>query len=214
MRIRKKPYAKTELEECDFYVKEPHKNKGNWNKAFKKEQPMYLELGCGKGLFTSKFAKENPNINLIAIDLISEMLLSTKRNVEQEFSSNILIASYNIEQILDIFNENDKIDRIYINFCNPWPKAGHKKRRLTHTRQLEKYKVFLSGNGEIHLKTDDDNLFNESIKYFEEAGFKIIYKTYDLHSEQEIQDNYKTEHEIMFIEKGIKIKKLIARLSC
>ena len=214
MRIRKKPYAKTELENSNFYIKKPEENKGKWNQIFAKKQPFYLELGCGKGVFTAEFAVQNTNINILAIDLISEMLLLTKQNIEEKYLTqkidNILITSYNIEQILNIIDNNDKIDRIYINLCNPWPKAGHKKRRLTHTRQLEKYKTFLISNGEIHFKTDDSNLFNESIKYFEESGFEIEYKTFDLYSEN-IINNITTEHEIMFVQKGIKIKKLIAK---
>ena len=218
MRIRKKPYAKPELEASSFYVKNPEENKGIWNTKFKKEQKIYLEVGCGKGVFTAEFASVNPNINILAIDLISEMLLETKRNIEKIYAdknveiSNILITSYNIEQILNILDSKDMVERIYINFCNPWPKSGHKKRRLTHTRQLEKYKTFLVKKGEIHFKTDDDSLFNESIKYFEEAGFKILYKTLDLYSE-DTTDNILTEHEKMFIAKGIRIKKLIAALT-
>lgn len=217
MRIRKKPYAKEELEASNFYVKNAEKNKGKWKQAFLKEQPIYLELGCGKGIFCSKISAQNTSINFLAIDLISEMLLIAKRNVEMEFKkinvapNNILIMAYDIEQILNIMDENDKIERIYINFCNPWPKSGHKKRRLTHTRQLEKYLKFLVNDGEIHMKTDDDDLFTESINYFEECRFEIIYQTYDLHSEDDIQDNIITEHEKVFIEKGVKIKKLIAK---
>ena len=110
-----------------------------------------------------------------------------------------------------ILSEEDKIDRIYINFCNPWPKGKHRKKRLTHTRQLEKYKVFLKEDGEIYFKTDDDDLFNSSLKYFEETGFKIIKKTYDLHSKPNFWYNIETEHEKMFSEQGIKIKAIIAK---
>ena len=111
-----------------------------------------------------------------------------------------------------ILGEQDNIKRIYINFCNPWPKGKHRKKRLTHTRQLEKYKTFLAPNGEIYFKTDDDDLFNSSLGYFEEAGFEIIKKTYDLHAEPIWENNIETEHEKMFSEQGIKIKALIARL--
>lgn len=104
------------------------------------------------------------------------------------------------------------VDRIYINFCNPWPKPGHNKKRLTHPKQLEKYKIFLKPEGEIYFKTDDDNLFNSSIRYLEESGFKIIKKTYNLHSEPIWENNIETEHEKMFEEQGIKTKALIAKL--
>ena len=109
-----------------------------------------------------------------------------------------------------MLNENDKIERIYINFCNPWPRGKHHKKRLTHTRQLELYKTFLQKNGEIHFKTDDDNLFIDSLTYFKQTGFDIIWKTYDLHREEK-EENIITEHETMFSNQGIKIKALIAR---
>ncbi|NRW96055.1 tRNA (guanine-N(7)-)-methyltransferase [Clostridium beijerinckii] len=111
--------------------------------------------------------------------------------------------------ISEILSEEDVVSRIYINFCNPWPKEKHKKRRLTHMRQLEQYKTFLKSEGEIHFKTDDDELFEESLEYFNEAGFRIKYITYDLHN-SDVEGNVQTEHEKMFSEQGIKIKFLIA----
>lgn len=213
MRIRRKAWVRPELEQCNFFVDNPMENKGKWNNCFKRMQPMHLELGCGKGTFISKIACKNSNINYIAIDIKSEMLGLTKRNIEKEYSEknidNVLITAYQIELIQDIFDANDVIDRIYINFCNPWPKARHNKKRLTHTKQLEKYKLFLKSRGEIYFKTDDDNLFLASQRYFKEAGFEIEKITYDLHSEENI-DNIETEHEKMFTDKGIKIKALIA----
>ena len=125
---------------------------------------------------------------------------------------NVLLTAYEIEIIQNILNEKDKVDRIYINFCNPWPKPRHNKKRLTHTKQLEKYKIFLKPQGEIYFKTDDINLFNASIRCFEESGFEIISKTYDLHSEPIWENNIETEHEKMFEEQGITTKALIAKL--
>ncbi len=125
---------------------------------------------------------------------------------------NILLTAYEIEIIQNILNKKDKVERIYINFCNPWPKPRHNKKRLTHTKQLEKYKIFLKPKGEIYFKTDDNGLFNASIKYFEESNFDIISKTYDLHKEPIWENNIETEHEKMFEEQGIKTKALIARL--
>ena len=137
-----------------------------------------------------------------------------RRKVVEEYSKNkqeidnIILAAYDIERILDIISKEDKIDRIYINFCNPWPKPRHRKKRLTHTNQLEKYKVFLSDNAKIYFKTDDDELFKDSLNYFKEAGFEPEKITYDLYSENH-EDNICTEHEKMFIEQGIKIKSAI-----
>lgn len=216
MRIRYKKWARPELEASSFYVDEPENLKGKWKKQFKnKNQPMHLELGCGKGQFMAQLALENQNINYIAIDLVDAMLGLAKRNIEQAYKeaniepNNILITRFDIERILLLFAKQDEIERIYINFCNPWPRGKHRKKRLTHSIQLEKYKEFLKENGRIYFKTDDDELFESSLIYFEESGFKIIKKTYDLHQEPIFEKNIETEHEKMFSEQGIKIKACI-----
>ena len=215
MRIRHKPWAKSELEACSFYVTEPQKQIGHWRELFDEpEKPLYVELGCGKGGFISQAAPAHPEINFIAMDIKNEMLVLAKRKLEEAYEAknsvpdgNVRIAIQNIERLELAWNEDDRADRIYINFCNPWPKAKHKKRRLTHTRQLVNYKKFLKG--ELWFKTDDDELFEESFEYFEEAGFDIKYKTFDLHAESPYE-NFVTEHEKMFSDEGKKIKFLIA----
>lgn len=219
MRIRFKKWARPELEACKFYIDEPEKIKGKWKEIFKNpKQEIHLELGCGKGTFISQLAIQNPNINYIAIDLVDAMLGLAKRNVETVYKEskreveNVLLTRFDIERILLILSKEDNIKRIYINFCNPWPRGKHHKKRLTHIRQLEKYKEFLSENGEIYFKTDDDDLFRDSINYFKEAGFEIKKITYDLHNEPIFENNIETEHEKMFSKQGIKIKALIARI--
>ena len=218
MRIRYKKWARPELEASKFYIDNPEEWKGKWKELFKSPTlPLHLELGCGKGYFIANLASSNKKINYIAIDLVDSMLGLAKRNVEQVYKdkqqeiNNIFLTRFDIERINLIFSKQDEIERIYINFCNPWPRGKHHKKRLTHTRQLEKYKEFLKPNSEIYFKTDDDNLFLESIKYFEECGFEIIQKTFDLHSEPDFWENIETEHEKMFSDEGIKIKALIAR---
>ena len=219
MRIRYKKWARPELEASKFYEDEPEKWKGKWKEHFKNpDLPFMIELGCGKGQFISKLALENQNINYLAIDLIDAMLGLAKRNIEQSYKEaniepeNVLITRFDIERINLILDKADNVERIYINFCNPWPRGKHHKKRLTHTRQLEKYKEFLKDNAEIYFKTDDDDLFNSSLIYFEEAGFEIISRTYDLHQEPIFEKNIETEHEKMFSEQGIKIKALIAKI--
>ncbi len=218
MRIRYKKWARPELEASPFYIDNPESWKGKWNTFFKNSsQPLHLELGCGKGTFISELASENLNINYIAIDLVDAMLGLAKRNIENTYNekkleiSNVVITRFDISRILLILEKKDKVERIYINFCNPWPRGKHRKKRLTHSIQLEKYKEFLIPNGEIYFKTDDDDLFQSSLKYFEESGFKIIKKTYDLHKDQIFEKNIETEHEKMFTEQGIKTKALIAK---
>ena len=218
MRIRYKKWARPELEASEFYIDNPEEWKGKWKEFYtKKEQPIHLELGCGKGQFISHLASSNLDINYIAIDLVDAMLGLAKRNVEQVYEEkhikpeNIALTRFDIERILLILDKTDDIKRIYINFCTPWPKGKHRKKRLTHSRQLEKYKQILSDDGEVYFKTDDDDLFNSSLIYFEESGFEIVSKTYDLHNEPIFENNIETEHEKMFSEQGIKIKALIAK---
>ncbi len=210
MRMRRKPWARPELAACDFFIDEPETLKGKWNENFAKKQPTHLELGCGKGLFTAQIAFRNPEINYIAIDIKSEVLALAKRNIENIYNEenrkidNILLMSWDIERLHLIFDESEKVDRIYINFCNPWPKQSHNKRRLTYTKQLEMYKLFLKKGGEIHFKTDDENLFFDSLEYFEKANLELIFKTEDL-TALNLSENIQTEHEKMFVQMGKKI---------
>lgn len=214
MRIRRKKWAEKELQEAKFYIDKPEVYKGKWAEYFKNKSPLYVELGCGKGIFIATLASKHREINYIAVDMIEAMLGLSKRNIEEAYNyenpENLALIRANIELIDNVFDECDKVDRIYINFCNPWPKAKHNKRRLTHTRQLEKYKAFLKKNGELYFKTDDDELFEASLEYFKESKFEIKKITYDLHKESIFEENIETEHEKMFSEKGIKIKALIA----
>lgn len=216
MRLRKKPWARPELEACNFFIINPSENKGKWRESFNNDNPIYLELGCGKGTFIAVHGSENKDINYIAIDIKDEVLVLAKRNIEKAYKekdeevNNLKLMAQEIGLIEEVFSKDDIVSRIYINFCNPWPKERHKKRRLTFTKQLEKYKTFLTENGEIYFKTDDDNLFEESLEYFKEAGLNIEYITYDLHN-SDVKGNVRTEHENMFSEQGIKIKFLIAK---
>ena len=233
MRIRFKPWAREELETSPFYIDNPKEYKNKWKTAFENDNELRLELGCGKGNFISQASIQNPNINYIAIDLVDAMLGIAKRNIEvaykirktmnkeeieneiekQKNVKNVKLLRYDISNISEIFGKEDEIKRIYINFCNPWPKGKHHKKRLIFDRNLLEYKNFLKG--EIYFKTDDDKLFKASLEYFENAGYEVISKTYDLHKEENFwkdQINIETEHEKMFTAEGIKIKALIAKL--
>ncbi|WP_414733141.1 tRNA (guanosine(46)-N7)-methyltransferase TrmB [Acetobacterium carbinolicum] len=215
MHLRPKPWARPELEACGFFQAAPPDHRGQWQHLFKKKQPLHIELGCGKGTFIAALGSRHPEINYLAIDLIDAVLGLAKRNIEAAYLNanasvdNVQIMSWDIERIDTVLSPEDGVERIYINFCNPWPRRRYQKKRLTHSKQLEKYKKLLSKNGEIHFKTDNDELFNDSIKYFEAAGFTITTLIPDLHT-ADYPDNIKTEHEKMFAEQGIKIKFLIA----
>ena len=216
MRIRRKKWAREELDNFKFYIDKPEEFKNTWRDKFiNKDNPLHIELGCGKGTFISKLASSNENINYIAVDMIEAMLGLTKRNIELEYEgkeiNNLWLIRANVELIQNVIGKNDKVDRIYINFCNPWPKAKHNKRRLTHTRQLESYKTFLKDDGEIYFKTDSDELFSDSLEYFKEAGFETVKISYDLHKEPIFENNIVTEHEKMFSDEGVKIKAIILK---
>lgn len=217
MRIRYKPWARPELEASKFYIDNPQDYKGKWKTLYKNKAPFHIELGCGKGSFIANLAVKNEEINYLAVDLVDAMLGLAKRNIESIYKENkkeienVYLTRHDIERIFLILDKEDKVERIYINFCNPWPRGKHHKKRLTHTRQLEKYKEILVDDGEIYFKTDDDGLFNDSLIYFKESGFEIEKYTYDLESEPNFWENIQTEHEKMFTEQGIKIKALIAK---
>lgn len=216
MRIRRKPWARPELAEWKNCIDEPEKNRGKWHQAFPKDQPLMIEFGCGKGGFISELAFSRPEINFLAVDIKSEMLALAMRNIKRIWGEagrepdNVLIFSQEIMLIDQVLAPEDICERIYINFCNPWPKSHDHKKRLTHPKQLLQYREFLRDGGEIHFKTDNDDLFCASKRYFREAGFEITYETLDLcHSGY--QGNIPTEHERMFSEQGIPIKFLIAQ---
>lgn len=215
MRIRRRKWAKQELEEAAFYIDNPSIYKNKWQEQFSKNQPLHVELGCGKGNFIANLAVTHPDINYIAVDMIEAMLGLSKRNVEQAYQNqnpeNLFLIRANVERILEVFGEKDTVDRIYINFCNPWPRGKHNKRRLTHTKQLENYKIFLQKGGEIYFKTDNDELFEASLEYLQNCGFQIIAQTKDLHNAPIFEENIVTEHEKMFSEEGIAIKAFIAK---
>lgn len=218
MRVRKKEWARPELENANFVItssdKYPPNFKGKWNEEFKNSNPIYLELGCGTGKFISENAIKNPDINFIGIDLKDEILMYAKRTVEEikddGYVDNIRLVPMQIEFIENVFEKNE-ISKIYINFCNPWPKRRHNKRRLTYNYFLEKYKGFLKPNSQIWFKTDDKILFDDSQEYFTSSGFIIKYLTYDLHNSG-FENNITTEYEKRFLSLGQPIMFLIAEL--
>jgi len=215
MRIRKKKWAEPELAECRYYINEPEQYRGNWKEFFGNDKPIELEIGCGKCTFSAEKAIRDPDKNFIALDIKSDMLGVGRRNVERIFAENdrtpdnIVLVRCNVEQIDKAFSADDHIAVMYINFCNPWPREKHKKRRLTYPRKLKMYRDFLTDDAVIYFKTDDDELFEESIGYFEQAGYTIRFITRDLHH-SEVRDNIMTEHEKMFSDEGIPIKYLEA----
>lgn len=217
MHIRRKPWARPELAACGFYIPDPVEHRGRWDEVFLQRAPLHVELGCGKGGFLAALAPEHPEINYLGIDIKSDVLGLAKRKLEAAYRErgrepdNVRILSWDIERIGMMLSPEDGVQRLYINFCNPWPRRAQHKKRLTHTRQLRSYAGFLKPGGELYFKTDDSGLFEDSLKYMEETGYRVLYLTRDLHAGG-AEGNIPTEHEKMFSEMGIPIKFCIARL--
>lgn len=218
MRMRRKAWTEPLLDACAYLIDQPKTQKGVWRSHFARPSlPLHLEIGCGKGVSTVKMAHENPNVNFIAIDEVRHVLAVTIKNAAAEYGAdevqNLVLSAVDAMFIVDSFSSEDKIERIYINFCNPWnEKAKQHKRRLTHPRQLMQYRSFMQAGGEIHFKTDDVPLFTASKRYLRDCGFEITYETDDLHASG-YAPNYVSEHERFYSEKGVPIHFLIAKMA-
>ncbi len=205
MRMRRKKWAEPELRSAAYCIQDPRAQRGEWRACFARpDQPLALEVGCGKGGFISRYAFLHPEWNFLAVDLISNVLGSCKRAIDEAFSGkrevdNIRIFAWDVEQIEDVLAPEDRVQRLYVHFCNPWPKAGHRKRRLTHTRQLLRYRTFLAPEAELIFKTDDPGLFADTHTYLREARFRILEETDNLPVTEE---SIVTEHEAMFRSTG------------
>lgn len=216
MHMRTKKWAKPELSACPYYADEPVSYKGIWRTKFPVDQPLYVELGCGKGVSTAQMVHDQQDRNFIAVDITSNVLGDARRNVERLYDGapvrNVILSRFDISRFDEYFGPGDRIERIYINFCNPWTKRPkYAKRRLTHTRQLMQYRHALAPAGEIWFKTDDDTLFDESLPCFEESGFETVTLIRDL-AVSDFTPNYISEHEQMYRDLGVPIKFLIARM--
>ncbi|MBQ1358330.1 MAG: tRNA (guanosine(46)-N7)-methyltransferase TrmB [Oscillospiraceae bacterium] len=211
MRLRNRPWAAPELADCPYYLSDFSRYRGHWREVFGNDRPIWLEIGCGKGLYLRGMASAHPELNFIGADIKSLMLAYARRNIEQTYAAsgmqvdNIILLSVDAERILSSFSEEDTVDRIILNFSNPWPKPPHHKRRLTHPRQLENYKVFLRRGGIVEFKTDNDELYADSLGYFCEAGYSVDENCFDYYSSHEIDTSIITEHEQKFMQLGLPI---------
>ena len=193
----------------DYVLREDiEANKGNWNKLFNNDNPIHVEFGTGRGKFLTTLAKQNPNINYIAFEIKEEVIIKGVEKASEANLSNILFAWTNVANILDYFDKNE-IDRVYVNFCDPWPKSRWAKRRLTHKNFLDKYFEILTDKGEIHFKTDNEKLFEFSLNEVAECGWKLKNISLDLTNSD--FDNVTTEYEDKFINQGLKIFRLEAK---
>lgn len=204
MRLRKKAWAKPEIEKDQKVIFNPSEWKGKWSEQFDNSRPIHLELGCGRGRFITELARKNPEINYIAMDVHPELLVYVLRKANEYKLNNIRIVMMYIEKLREVFTV-DEIEKIYINFCNPWPNKRHHKRRLTYPSFLRMYQAFLKQGSEVWFKTDNSSLFTDSLEYFKATGFAELYKTSDLEQSGYLV-NIRSEYEEKFIQQGIKIK--------
>lgn len=203
MRLRKKPWAEPEMRLDPKVLFQPDNMVGRWKELFGNSHPIHLEVGCGKGQFITEMALQNPQINFIAVDYQHEVLVYLLRRVNALGLANVRILPAQVEFLAHCFGKGE-ISEMYIQFCNPWPKVRHQKRRLTHPRHLTLYRTFLRESGWVHFKTDHEALYEDSLEYFAQCDFKAGYHTRDLHRDQKVF-LLKTEYETKFTEKGMPI---------
>lgn len=211
MRLRNIPGADEAIENSQYCVQKPSSNIGRWMEIFPTKQPLHIEIGMGKGQFIMGMANQNPNINYLGIEKYTSVLLRAVQKMEVEPVDNLRFLCFNAESIHEIFSTGE-VDRIYLNFSDPWPKDRHAKRRLTSSNFLEKYYEILAPDGHIEFKTDNRGLFDFSVEEIENSDtWEILEITYDLHHDDAMnQGNIMTEYEEKFSSKGNPIYKLIA----
>lgn len=210
LRARHKPWADDYLnEQKEYVILDPDNYKGCWQTAFPKQQPIQLEIGAGKGQFITGMAKQFPNRNFIAIEVVKSIIVSAVQKVEEQQPSNIKFINQDAKDLRDMFG-NEEIDQIYLNFSDPWPKNRHEKRRLTHKSFLEQYEQVLKKEGKLVFKTDNQGLFEYSLASFSQYGMIIEEVLLDLHAHED-PTNVMTEYEEKFSEKGQPIYRCQAR---
>lgn len=212
MRLRNIPRAAETLASHEYVIKQEKEYRGCWQKVFGNSNPVRIEIGMGKGKFLTAMAERNPDINYIGIERYSSVLLRAVERFDsrEEELANIRFVCMDAAELEEVFAPGE-VDRIYLNFSDPWPKARHAKRRLTSTTYWPKYDHILKKEGLVEFKTDNQDLFAFSLEQAEEAGWNIQARTYDLHHDEEMnQGNIMTEYEEKFSGKGNPICKMIA----
>ena len=205
MRLRKKPHTDEKLQTFADFVTvgdvEP----------FRKDlsRKLFVELGTGKGDFITQIAERNPQINFVGLEVEATVVLTAARKVREKNLSNVRLFVFDVSNIAELFAAHE-VDRLYINFCDPWPKKRHAKRRLTYVKFLELYRKILAPDGEIFFKTDNRPLFDFSLEQFAAAGMEVRDVTNDLHA-NEPPENIRTEYETKFSAQGVPINFCIAR---
>ena len=208
MRVHKKKHGAERLEACGNIVIKDLKAEGNTSQElFGNDNPIRIEIGCGKGDFIVGTAAKEPDVNFLAVEKVSDVLVIAAEKVKNSGLSNVRVCCVDAKELEEIFPEGS-IDRIYLNFSDPWPKARHEKRRLTYRTFLAIYKKILKKDGAIHFKTDNRGLFDFSLEEFKEFGMRMEKLTFDLHNSEYMDGNVMTEYEKRFSEMGFPINRV------
>lgn len=213
MRLRNIPGSKEVIAESAYVIQEPEQYKGKWKEVFKNDHPVQIEVGMGKGRFIMDMARLHPEKNYIGIEMYDSVLLRAvqKREQMEEELSNLYFIRMDARNLPEVF-EKGEVDRIYLNFSDPWPKDRHAKRRLTSRQFLERYEQILAPGGRVEFKTDNRGLFEFSLEEVKEAGWTLEACTFDLHHEETmLEGNVMTEYEEKFSSIGNPIHKMIIR---
>ncbi len=215
MRLRNIPRAESVLEAHDKVIKNEKELKGRWKEVFGNDNPVYIEIGMGKGQFLTEMAARHPDRNYIGIERYSSVLLRAverldKLEADSRALENIRFICMDAAQIGEVF-EKGEVRGIYLNFSDPWPKKRHARRRLTSREFFSRYDQVLAPEGRVEFKTDNQDLFRFSLEEADEAGWRVLMSTWDLHSDPDMnRGNVMTEYEEKFSAKGNPICKLIA----
>ena len=207
MRPRAKKNLDRRLARCESVtVMEPTEMKGKWRTGVR---PLHLEIGCGKGNFVLGMAEKHPEIDFVAVEIVRDVIVMAMEKVMAAGLTNVRFISCDARTLREIF-EPGEVDRIYLNFSDPWPKTRQHKRRLTYPDFLKIYEEIMGGHGEIHQKTDNRDLFEASLEYFQSENWALRNVTFDLHGEGAVVDSAVTEYESRFMEKGQPIHRVEA----
>lgn len=209
MRLKNVPGAREVIADSEFVVLYPEQQKGNWAALFGNDDPVHIEIGMGKGKFLTGMAMAHPDVNYIGIEKYSSVLLRAVQKQEELRLPNLRLIRMDAEEITEVFAPGE-VDRIYLNFSDPWPKDRHAKRRLTSGTFLARYQKILTRTGRLEFKTDNRSLFEFSLESVEESGWRLIASTNDLHHSELKEGNIMTEYEERFSAMGNPIYKLIA----
>lgn len=212
MRLRNDPQAYDKLETSVNYVKDPRAFRGKWHEYFGNHNPIHMEIGSGKGRFITTLAQQNPDINYIALEKFPTVLLKLVKKIPDGGLSNLAVISWDAKLLEEIFDPGE-IDRLYLNFSDPWPKKRHAKRRLTSLPFLKLYEKVLKVGSTIEFKTDNRGFFDYSLEEFKASDFTLEDVTYDLYNSPLLEGNIATEYEERFHGLGTPINKLVARLT-